>query len=81
MHTIEMDDETYASLEALAKREHASIGSVASRALSRLPGLRKPETKSVTIPHGYQIPVSPSERFTMEDVHRIEDDNDLRGLA
>ena len=41
MHTIEVDDETYASLEALAKREQASVGSVLKRALSRLPGMRK----------------------------------------
>jgi hypothetical protein len=81
MHTIEIDDETYASLEALAKREHASVGSVVRRALSRLPGLRKPAPQPMEIPHGYKIPVSPSEPFTMEDVHRIEDDNDLRGLA
>jgi hypothetical protein len=80
MHTIEIDDETYADLEALAKKEHASIGSVVKNALSRLPGLRKsaPVVKAV---QGYRIPVSPSEPFTLEDVRRIEDENDLRGLA
>jgi predicted CopG family antitoxin len=31
MHTIEIDDETYAGLEAIAKQEHASIGSVVKR--------------------------------------------------
>jgi hypothetical protein len=81
MHTIEIDDETYAGVEAIAKREHASIGSVVTRALSRLPGFRKPAPPPAKIPHGYKIPVSPSEPFTMEDVYRIEDDNDLRGLA
>jgi phage tail protein X len=80
MHTIEVDDETYADLEALAKKEHASIGSVVKNALSRLPGLRKP-TPVVKSALGYRIPVSPSEPFTLEDVQRIEDENDLRGLA
>jgi phage tail protein X len=80
MHTIEIDDETYADLEALAKREHASIGSVVKNALSRLPGLRKP-APVVKAAHGYRIPVSPSEPFTLEDVRWIEDENDLRGLA
>lgn len=78
--TIEIDDETYAGIEAVAKREHSSIGSVVTRALSRLPGLSK-SAPPVKAPHGYKIPVSPSETFTMEDVYRIEDDNDMRGLA
>ncbi len=81
MHTIEIDDETYASLEALAQQEHSSVSSVVKRALNRVPGLRKPAPLPVKAPHGYKIRVSPSETFTMEDVQRIEDENDMRGLA
>ncbi|WP_395741330.1 ribbon-helix-helix protein, CopG family [Prosthecobacter sp.] len=80
MHTIEIDDETYASLEVLAKREHSSVSSVVKRELRRLPGLRQP-APPVKLPHGYKISVSPSEQFTMKDVYRIEDENDMRGLA
>ena len=81
MHTIEIDDETYADLEALAKREHASIGSVVKNALSRLPGLRKP-APVVQAAHGYKIPISKGERpFTSEDVYAAEDENDMRGLS
>lgn len=81
MHTIEVDDETYASLEALAKREQASIGSVISRALSRFPGLRKPAPQPVKTPYGYKMPVSPSESFTSEDVYRLEDELYRAGKA
>ena len=42
MHTIEIDDETYADLEALAKKEHASISSVVKNALSRFPVCESP---------------------------------------
>jgi negative regulator of replication initiation len=81
MHTIEVDDETYASLEALAKREQASVGSVLKRALSRLPGMRKPAAP-VSMPHGYKIPVSEGRRpFTTEDVLREEDELYREGKA
>ncbi|WP_395742828.1 ribbon-helix-helix protein, CopG family [Prosthecobacter sp.] len=81
MHTIEIDDETYASLEVLAKKEHTSVSSVVKGALSRLPGLRK-TAAPVKIPHGYRIPVSEGSRpFTSEDVYAAEDENDLRGLS
>ena len=78
--TIEIDDETYAGIEAVAKEQHSSVGSVAARFLSRF-RTAKPEAKaSVKLPHGYKIPVSPSEPFTMDDVRRIEDENDFRGM-
>jgi negative regulator of replication initiation len=81
MHTIEIDDETYASLEALAKREQASVGSVVKRALSRFPGMRKPSAP-VKMPHGYKIPVSEGRRpFTTEDVLREEDELYREGKA
>jgi negative regulator of replication initiation len=81
MHTIEIDDETYASLEMLAQREHSSVSSVVERALSRLPALRKP-AEPVKQPHGYKIPISKGAYpFTMEHVYAAEDDNDLRGLS
>jgi|GEM_PF-1966908 len=81
MHTIEIDDETYASLEMLAQREHSSVSSVVKRVVSRVPGFQKPAPPPVKVPHGYKISVSPSEPFTMEDVYRIEDENDMRGLT
>lgn len=81
MHTIEIDDETYADLEALAKKEHASISSVVKNALSRFSGMRKPAAP-VKVPHGYKIPISKGERpFTSEDVYVAEDENDMRGLS
>ncbi len=79
--TIEIDDDTYAGIEAVAQREHSSVSSVVKHALSRMTGLRKPALPPVKIPHGHKIRVSPSESFTMEDVYRIEDENDMRGLA
>lgn len=78
--TIEIDDELYAGIEAAAQREHSSVSNVVKRTLSRVPGFRKP-APPVKVPHGYKIRVSPSEPFTMEDVYRIEDENDMRGLA
>jgi hypothetical protein len=81
MHTIDIDDETYASLEVLAREEHASIGSVVKRAVSRLPGLRQP-SPPVKASQGYKIPVSKGARpFTSEDVYAAEDENDMRGLS
>ena len=79
--TIEIDDELYAGIEAVAKQEHSSVSSLVKRTLSRVPGFRKPAQPPVKAPHGYKIRVSPSEPFTMEDVYRIEDENDMRGLA
>lgn len=81
MHTIEVDDETYAGIEAIAKQEHASVGSVVERALSRLPGFRKPQPAPVPSPHGYKMPVSPSEPFTSEDVYRLEEELHRAGKA
>ncbi len=79
--TIEIDDETYADIEAVAKQEHSSVSSVVKHALSRLPALRKP-APPVKIPHGYKIPVSEGARpFTSEDVYAAEDENDMRGLS
>lgn len=79
--TIEIDDELYAGIEAVAQREHSSVGSVVRSALSRLPGVRKP-AEPVKQPHGYKIPISKGERpFTMEEVYAVEDDNDMRGLS
>lgn len=82
MQMIEIDDETFADLEALAKQEHASFGNVIKRAIRRLPGVRRAEDEPapVKVPHGYKIPVSKGVPFTMEDVRAVEDDNDLRGL-
>jgi len=71
MHTIEIDDETYAGLEALAKQERASVSSVVKRALCRLPSLRKPAP--VKIPHEYKIPVSEVRKtFTTAEVLKAE---------
>lgn len=83
MHTIEVDDETYASLEMLAKEEHASIGSVVKRAVSRLPRFGRTQSKlPVTLPHGYRLPVSEGVRpFTTEDVHQLEEELYLEGKA
>lgn len=82
MHTIEIDDETYASLEAVAKQEHSSVSTVVKRALSRVPGFRKPAPPPVKAPHGYKIPVSKGSRpFTSEDVYTVEDENDMHGLS
>ena len=78
--TIDIDDELYAGIEAVAKQEHSSVSSVVTHALSRMPGFRKP-AEPVIQPHGYKIRVSPSEPFTLEDVYRIEDENDMRGLV
>lgn len=79
--TIEIDDDLYAGIEAAAQREHSSVSAVVKRTLNRVPGFRKPLQSPVRAPHGYKISVSPSESFTMEDVYRIEDENDLRGLT
>lgn len=79
--TIEIDDELYAGIEAMAEREHSSVSTVVKRTLSRVSGFRKPVPPPVKAPHGYKIKVSPSEPFTMEDVYRIEDENDMRGMA
>jgi len=80
--TIEIDDETYADIEAVAKQEHSSVSSVVKHALSRLPSLRKSAPPPVKIPHGYKIPVSEGARpFTSEDVYVAEDENDMRGLS
>ncbi|MDI1311524.1 hypothetical protein [Prosthecobacter sp.] len=80
--TIEIDDETYAGIEAAAQREHSSVSSVVKNALSRVPGFRKPAPPPVKIPHGYKIPVSEGARpFTSEDVYVAEDENDMRGLS
>lgn len=77
--TIEIDDETYAGIEAVAKDEHASISSVAARALGNFRKMvnRQQPAKEA---HGYQIPISPSRPFTMADVYEAEDENDMRGL-
>lgn len=82
MQTIEIDDETFAKLEAFAKQEHASFGSVIKRAIHRLPAVQRPavEPSPIKVPHGYKIPVSKGVPFTMADVWAVEDDNDLRGL-
>ena len=80
MHTIEIDDETYAGLEALAKQEHASVSSVVKRALCRLPSLRKPAP--VKMPHGYKIPVSEGRKtFTTADVLKAEEELYREGKA
>lgn len=81
MHTIEIDDETYAALEAVAEAQQASVNSVAARVLSRLRGTGRSLKQPVPVPHGYKMPVSKGERpFTLEDVLEAEDDHDLRGL-
>jgi len=81
MHTIEIDDETYADLDALTKQEQSSVTSVVKRALSRLPSLRK-LAAPVKVPHGYKMPVSKGSRpFTSEDVYAAKDENDMRGLS
>ncbi len=77
--TLELDDETCATLQSLAKEEQCSPGRIIARALRRLP--RRQPGPPVPEPHGYTIPVSQGRPFTMEDVQRIEDDNDLRGMA
>lgn len=81
--TVEIDDETYAGLEVLAKREHATIGSVVKRAITRLPGLKGLQSAPVVkIPHGYSIPVSEGAfPFTSEDVCRAEEELHLAGKA
>ncbi|OYW74404.1 MAG: hypothetical protein B7Z37_18065 [Verrucomicrobia bacterium 12-59-8] len=80
--TIEIDDETYAGIEAVAQREHSSVSIVVKNALSRVPGFRKPASTPVKIPHGYKIPVSEGARpFNSEDVYVAEDENDMRGLS
>ncbi|MGV3663423.1 MAG: hypothetical protein ACO1TE_24845 [Prosthecobacter sp.] len=80
--TVEIDDETYAGLEVLAKREHATIGSVVKRAIVRLPGLKSVQPAPVVkMPHGYSIPVSESVPFTSEDVYRIEEELYREGKA
>jgi len=76
--TLELDDETCATLQSLAKEEQCSPGKIIARALRRLP--RRQPSPTVPEPHGYTIPVSQGRPFTMEDVRRIEDDNDLRGM-
>lgn len=77
--TVEIDDETYAGIEAVAKREHASVGSVAARALGNFRKMVHRQ-QPVKAAHGYQMPISPSRPFTMEDVYQAEDENDMRGL-
>jgi len=77
--TLELDEETCATLESLAKEEQCSPGSIIARALRRLP--RRKPAPPVSPVHGYTIPASPGRPFTMEDVYRIEDDNDMRGMA
>lgn len=77
--TVEIDDETYAGIEAVAKSEHASIGSVAARALGNFRKMVNRQ-QPVKEPHDYQIPISLSRSFTMEDVREAEDENDMRGL-
>ena len=77
--TLELDDETCATLQSLAKEEQCSPGRIIARALRRLP--RRKPVPPVPEPHGYTIPVSQGRPFTMEDVRRIDDDNDLRGVA
>lgn len=81
--TVEIDDETYAGLEILAKQEHATIGSVVKRAITRLPGLKnKLPPRVVKMPHGYRIPASEGAfPFTSEDVYRAEEELYLEGKA
>lgn len=81
--TVEIDDETYAGLEVLAKREHATIGSVVKRVITRLPGLKSARSVPVVqIPHGYSIPVPQGAfPFTSEDVYRAEEELYLEGKA
>lgn len=80
MHTIEVDDETYASLKVLAREEHASIGSVVKRAVSRLPGFWKTQSGPEIMLH--RLPVSEGEEpFTTEDVQRLEEELYLEGKA
>ncbi|WP_395753623.1 hypothetical protein [Prosthecobacter sp.] len=77
--TIEIDDETYAGIEAVARSEHSSVSSVVKNALSRMSGLRKPPVKAA---HGYKIPISKGGRpFTSEEVYAAEDENDMRGIS
>jgi len=80
MHTIEIDDETYASLEALAQQEHSSVSSVVKRALNRVPRVESPAV-SMRTAHGYKIPISKGIPFTMDDVYAAEDENDMRGFS
>jgi hypothetical protein len=78
--TIELDDETCATLQSLAEAEQCSPGRIIARALRRLPRRQPPPT--VPPHHGYRIPVSQGRiPFTTEDVRRFEDEDDMRGMA
>ncbi len=80
--TIDIDDELYAGIEAVAKQEHSSVSSVVKHALSRLPTLRKSTEPPVKAPHGYKLAASEGRHpFTTEDVLRIEEELYLDGKA
>ena len=78
---IDIDDETYADIEAMAKEQHASVDSVASEVLSRYGRVRRAVSTQGKLSDHFRIPVSESESFTMEDVHHFEDESDLRQMA
>ncbi len=80
--TIDIDDELYAGIEAVAKHEHSSVSSVVRHALSRLPTLKKSTEPPLKAPHGYKLAASEGRLpFTTEDVLRIEEELYLDGKA
>ena len=81
MQTIEVDDETFADLDALAKRRHTTVSRLIQSALQRMTGGQRAEEPVIQAPHGYKIPISKGLRpFTIQDVWAAEDENDMRGL-
>ena len=78
--TLELDDETCATLQSLAREDQCSPGRIIARALRRLP--RRQPSPTVPPGHSYTIPVSQGRvPFTTEDVRRLEDEDDMRGMA
>lgn len=84
---VDIQDEIYAELQKVADARQCSFGQALSDSLRRLFGPPQHDADLPPLPplpsehRGYRIPVSPSEPFTREDVHRVEDDNVFRDLV
>lgn len=75
--TVELDEETCATLQSMAREEQCSPGSIIARALRRLP--RGKPAAETPAGQGYVMPISQGAMpFTTEDVKRFEDEDDMR---
>ncbi|WP_397384351.1 hypothetical protein [Prosthecobacter sp.] len=81
--TFNFDDDSYAAIVVAARRKKCAVVDLLLDAITSIPQLEQPLLKSrIACSIDYKISFSEGTRpFTMEDVYRIEEENDLRGDA